>query len=625
MKLNSLILKNFRGYKNIEIPFNESLNLIIGRNDVGKSTILDALEVFFNNDKVKVDVSDLNIDAIKSGESEILIGATFALEGNEIIVIDSTAETTLAEEFLLNDSGLLEIHRTFNAGSKSITAGGTKNWIIAKHPKLFADKPLLSLKLKELIKLYTDEYEELEINEKPLKNSKPPIRKAIYKLANITEFIETPILIDKIGDDSKTSKETWESIEKYLPIYNLFQVDRPNKDSDKDVQDPLKAITKSVIDEIKDELEPIKKRIEDAIEKLGKATIEKLKETNDEIAKGLKSVVDNRPWDSLFNFQFEDERGIALNKRGSGVRRLILLSYFQVEAERKRISDREMIFAIEEPETAQHPDFQIKVLNALKSISSKEHNKVIITTHTPEFAKTVDSKQICYLEKKGDYPELITDENIKVKRVIETLGILPYFGKIVLCVEGEFDREFFQNLSKNPIFKNIICFEQENIKIIPQGGSNLERAAERNYLKDSNVIEYHIYDKDINGGYQESIDKVKERKTYSDGLLTQFRELENYIHPSLYENYFDIKFNQNEYDKWSELDVPTIITQRTKKCGIPELISTSDKGFKEAENRVKGIANKNLIKLMTKELFEEINAYSEIEGWFLTIMKMNNK
>jgi predicted ATP-dependent endonuclease of OLD family len=81
MKLNSLIIKNFRGYRDIKIPFNENLNLIIGRNDVGKSTILDALEIFFNNDKVKMEVSDLNIDAIKEGVTEITIGATFILEG----------------------------------------------------------------------------------------------------------------------------------------------------------------------------------------------------------------------------------------------------------------------------------------------------------------------------------------------------------------------------------------------------------------------------------------------------------------------------------------------------------------------------------------------------------------
>src|SRR5690606_12491156 len=315
MKLNSLILKNFRGFRDIEIPFNENLNLIIGRNDVGKSTILDALEIFFNNDKVKMEVSDLNIEAIKEGVTEITIGSTFILEGNETVVIDSTAETNLKDEFLLNKDGLLEIHRTYSAVGKSITASGVKNWIIAHHPINFIEKPLISLKIKDLVKLYEKDYEEINDGEKPLKNSKPPIRKAIYRIANISEFDTASLLIDKIGEDSKSSKETWDSIEKYLPIYNLFQVDRPNRDSDKDVQDPLKAITKSVIDEIKGDLEPIKKKIEDAIEKLGEATIEKLKETNEEIATGLKSVVENRPWESLFNFQLEDERGIALNKR----------------------------------------------------------------------------------------------------------------------------------------------------------------------------------------------------------------------------------------------------------------------------------------------------------------------
>ncbi len=624
MKLNSLIIKNFRGYRDIEIPFNENLNLIIGRNDVGKSTILDALEIFFNNDKVKMEVSDLNIDAIKEGETEITIGATFILEGNETVVIDSTAETNLKDEFLLNKNGLLEIHRTYSAGGKSITASGVKNWIIAHHPINFIEKPLISLKLKDLVKLYEKDYEEINDGEKPLKNSKPPIRKAIYRIANIGEFDTASLLIDKIGEDSKSSKETWDSIEKYLPIYNLFQVDRPNRDSDKDVQDPLKAITKSVIDEIKGDLEPIKKKIEDAIEKLGEATIEKLKETNEEIATGLKSVVENRPWESLFNFQLEDERGIALNKRGSGVRRLILLSYFQAEAERKRSSTRQMIYAIEEPETAQHPDFQLKILNTLKSISAKENSKVIITTHTPEFAKTVDSKQICYLEKIGHNPTLISDEDIKIKKVIDTLGILPYFGKLVLCVEGEFDREFFLNLSNNEDFRNIICFNTENIKIIPQGGSNLERAAERNYLDNSNVIEYHLYDKDTDGKYQESIDKVKQRKNHSDGCLTNFRELENYIHPSLYETHFEIKFTEAEIGNWSEIDVPNIVTQRTAKFGIPETRNNQNNGFKEAEKRVKSIANKNLVKSMTKDLFEDINAFEEVSDWFKKLRQLNN-
>jgi len=46
MKLESVKLKNFRGYGDeILIPINK-LTAFIGRNDAGKSTVLEALEIF---------------------------------------------------------------------------------------------------------------------------------------------------------------------------------------------------------------------------------------------------------------------------------------------------------------------------------------------------------------------------------------------------------------------------------------------------------------------------------------------------------------------------------------------------------------------------------------------------
>ena len=47
MKLKKLKLKNFRGYSyEVEIEVTD-LNVIIGKNDIGKSTILEALDIFF--------------------------------------------------------------------------------------------------------------------------------------------------------------------------------------------------------------------------------------------------------------------------------------------------------------------------------------------------------------------------------------------------------------------------------------------------------------------------------------------------------------------------------------------------------------------------------------------------
>ncbi|QPK17072.1 AAA family ATPase [Pectobacterium versatile] len=49
MKLEKLILKNFRGYHGEHSIDINSLTALVGRNDVGKTTILDALGVFFEH------------------------------------------------------------------------------------------------------------------------------------------------------------------------------------------------------------------------------------------------------------------------------------------------------------------------------------------------------------------------------------------------------------------------------------------------------------------------------------------------------------------------------------------------------------------------------------------------
>lgn len=53
MKLKEVVFKNYRGYaEETRIPI-EKLTAFIGKNDVGKSTILEALDTFFNESKIR--------------------------------------------------------------------------------------------------------------------------------------------------------------------------------------------------------------------------------------------------------------------------------------------------------------------------------------------------------------------------------------------------------------------------------------------------------------------------------------------------------------------------------------------------------------------------------------------
>ena len=66
MKIVSLTLENFRSYRApVTITFND-LTVLIGKNDMGKSSVLEALDIFFDNRSF--DKNDVNIDAAANGE-----------------------------------------------------------------------------------------------------------------------------------------------------------------------------------------------------------------------------------------------------------------------------------------------------------------------------------------------------------------------------------------------------------------------------------------------------------------------------------------------------------------------------------------------------------------------------
>ena len=108
MKLKKIKLKNFRGYS-VETSFEVSdLNVIIGKNDIGKSTILEALDVFFIG---KPEKEDLCID---NDDNAIEITCIFA-DVPEEFVLDDTVSTRFSEEFLLNSQNFFIQPRKFKA------------------------------------------------------------------------------------------------------------------------------------------------------------------------------------------------------------------------------------------------------------------------------------------------------------------------------------------------------------------------------------------------------------------------------------------------------------------------------------------------------------------------------
>ncbi|TEF87270.1 hypothetical protein IPC1348_32165 [Pseudomonas aeruginosa] len=102
---------------------------MIGKNDVGKSTILEALEIFFNNNTIKIDILDLNKKRADKEDGDITIQVSFEVDSKKSYTID-TVPTKLSQEYLLDSEGYLTIRKVWNASGKNITSKSLKTYIV---------------------------------------------------------------------------------------------------------------------------------------------------------------------------------------------------------------------------------------------------------------------------------------------------------------------------------------------------------------------------------------------------------------------------------------------------------------------------------------------------------------
>lgn len=626
MIIEKLYIKNFRGYKEQTILLHSNLNVIIGKNDIGKSTILEALEIFFNNDSVKIDVLDLNKKRLDVTDQQIIIEVSFKVDPKTSYTID-TIPTQLSKEYLLDANGCLTIRKEWNASGTSITTRSLKTYLVANYPFNKFNESLVCKKIDALKKELNNFKNSHDINSIN-KTVSGEIRRAIYKFSNIQE---NDLQEGLIPIDAEDGRKIYEAIQSDLPMYFLFKSDRENKDTDSEVQSPLKVITKSILGEMQQELDDLKAKIVAATEDVGLRTIEKLRYMNEEIANELKPIVSTKAWDSLFSFTFEDEDGIPINKRGSGVRRLILLNYFRAEAERQRDTKRSIIYALEEPETAQHPDWQKMLYDALVELSEQNNTQILLTTHSPSLGALVPTNNIIYLYKESDEIKIESNDPCILDKVSHSLGVLPDIEiiktfsdiKIIICVEGSTDVEFFKNISKSCF--NLDLHEDPRILIIPLGGGNLEHWENYKYLdKLSNIPQMHIYDRDVKK-YKAIVDKINLNSLHQ-AFQTNFYEIENYIHPTLYKYsytftspFIDTKDSQWR-DGWKDLDIPKKLNLHLKTC-----YANGDVSLKEySVNEIKKKFNLELSKHISIELLKDLNAYDEVNEWFKYIKNILN-
>jgi energy-coupling factor transporter ATP-binding protein EcfA2 len=459
MRLKEIGIRNFRGYREeTRVSVDADITGITGRNDAGKSTILEALDIFFIGGETTIDKDDFNVSDPKS---PVEIRCVFDQLPAEIL-IDETNTTTLADEHLLNAHGHLEIVKRYKPSSKEPSI-----FIVAEHPsdQLLGD--LHTLKFADLKRRAN----ELGVADTDVSDARKCAswRAALWASAGTLSKHECELEIGKFASDSKVLQD---KLFKHLPLFALFKSDRESKDSDPQAKNPLQNAVTQAKKELEYEIERIQAEIQTRVLERAQRTLDKLKEMDPALATQLVPRLKKAPsW--TFDFSLDGEDDIPINKRGSGVRRLILLNFFRAEAER-RIEDNKapsVIYAFEEPETSQHPSNQEMLVQALTQVGQRDNCQVLLTTHVPALAGLLPTNGLRFVEKTNGQPEIRFGSDEVLADIADSLGVFPdpnaSNAKALLLVEGAGDVVFIRHTALKMKESGYIQFTPEEKGILP--------------------------------------------------------------------------------------------------------------------------------------------------------------
>ena len=204
-----------------------------------------------------------------------------------------------------------------------------------------------------------------------------------------------------------------------------------------------------------------------------------------------------------------------------------------------------MIYAIEEPETSQHPNYQIMLMKALLALANQENRQILVTTHVPALAGLIPIEGIRYVTRDASGVPLVKMPSESVlKEAAESLGVLPEMGmeraKGVVLVEGKSDVTFLRHTTTVLKEAGHTTGDLEEAGIVPlqTGGSGNVKHWVTHKLADDVGLPWCVFlDSDI-GGDPAQVKSIQKRKAEVEAqgrafYSTRKREIENYLCPDL--------------------------------------------------------------------------------------------
>jgi len=514
MKIKSIHVKNFRCLKNVLLPCDD-LTVLVGRNGVGKSCVLKALNFFYNTN-IKVD----KLDYYNNDTSEAISITVIFTDLTEL-------EKKLFKPYLEGDELSIEKVITYDPSRPVQKYHGTKYQNLEFEAFRNASGSGLRNEYNKLAEKseYREfsKYQNRDLAEKVLEDWELSNRDKCKRIRDDGQFFG----FQNVGTHR---------LEKYTKFIQIPAVQEAGEEGVEQrgsiFEEMMEIVVKSTL-ATNEEIARLEMETQQKYEKL----IDPSKNKNlQDLEKNLTKTLFYYVPDSEVKIQWIEEKGVTLNvprayvtlkeggyhntvdRCGHGLQRAYILSLFQqlaliqasvsLESEKitesSKISLPSLIIGIEEPELYQHPDRIRHFANMLLQLSNRgikgtiENIQVIHSTHSPlmidfrRFNQLRIFKKIASEEDNPKETDVTYTDLAKVSRFVESAkgeptGIIGdeslrqrliplmnpwmnegFFAILVVLVEGIRDRA----LILGEALKRGIDLESRGICVIPCSGKN---------------------------------------------------------------------------------------------------------------------------------------------------------
>lgn len=529
MRVARIALSEFGPYHHLEpIPL-ARLTTLIGKNDVGKSSIIRALELFFSDGGIQ----PAQVHTPPSGAGTFVQVSFTGLPPT--LELESGVTSTFEEESLLDDNSELTVRKTYDSSNPKRVDVSLK--VLDFVDPIYAQ--LSELKEKELLGRGAGAGLSFPKSGAGITNKSR--RQALRSEATrkgITRSLQSYELLPK--------GTIWSSVKSAFPDLVSFESETEIATDSTAFQSEFRPIVNGAVQDagMSAARESLSQGVGAAVQREIQKIFAEFRKHTDEFT-SLRATTDFA-WERAAKVEVwgTDRQGVdrPLESRGSGFRRIFMVAFFQYLAKARNASSRDTLFAIEEPENSLHPGLQRELASSLRALSNTRGQQILVTSHSPVFAGESDPDGLLLVTRTAGTSTVKLGHDVDLMSVARELGIEPsdQLAGYSACVflEGPSDVEFLECVATK--LKSAGAIQQTpadcNIGLIPCGGDNLRYLVNRGHLIQLSRRFAVVVDSDRTAaGSPVSGRKLNSKRDCESagGLfhILRKREIENYLHP----------------------------------------------------------------------------------------------